>query len=58
MSVVRRALSVVRRAASTIYFKVLLLLQPIGQLTRNLVESIEKTRRSKIAKIIPIINPR
>ena len=28
-----------------------------GQLTRNLVGSIGVTRRSKIAKIVPIINP-
>ena len=36
-----------------IYFS--LLLQ--GQLTRNLVGSIGVTRRSKIAKIVPIVNP-
>ena len=28
-----------------------------GQLTRNLVGSIGVTRRSKIAKIVPIVNP-
>ena len=28
-----------------------------GQLTRNLVGSIGVTRRSKIAKIMPIVNP-
>ena len=28
-----------------------------GQLTRNLVGSIRVTHRSKIAKIVPIVNP-
>ena len=31
--------------------------EPKGQLTRNLVGSIGVTRRSKIAKILPIVNP-
>ena len=31
--------------------------EPKGQLTRNLVGSIGVTRRSKIAKIVPIVNP-
>ena len=31
--------------------------EPKGQLTRNLVGSIGVTRRSKIAKNVPIVNP-
>ena len=31
--------------------------EPKGQLTQNLVGSIGVTRRSKIAKIVPIVNP-
>ena len=38
-----------------IYFSPLLELK--GQLTRNLVGSIGVTRRSKIAQIVPIVNP-
>ena len=42
-------------AVLKIYFWLLLLKK--GQLTRNLVGSIGVTRRSKIAKIVPIVNP-
>ena len=57
MSIVRRASSVVRRAASTIALKAYSS-YTLGQLTRYLVGSIRVTCRSKIAKIVPIGNPR
>ena len=40
-----------------IYFSPLLLNWKARQLFRNLVRSIGVTRRSKIAKIVPIVNP-
>ena len=57
MSIVCRPLSVIRRAASQICFKAYSSYTP-WPLTRNLVRSNRMTNKSKIAKLVPIGNPR